>query len=469
MASLMSPQSFAPPLLLPPPDPPPFVLPPDLSTVVFPPEPPDPPDSLYRSSMASPSILQVKFSDLDLKQFQVYNLVASFSLMPSVGTPFASLRSITAVCSSWYQAFHVTCLELWISPPRLSHPLVTPFEGFVSVRGSSISELFAFSWNMPSIISQLSQYKDVMILSIFMLLLPQYEAVLPLFNLRPPLPLYEAAMPWFNLRLPLPQYEVVMISIRLKLLLPHHEAVMSLIKLRLPLPQYEDLLPLSAWILWFLWKSRNLLIFENRDTIAEDSVSKAICAAKEWQAAQLATHSPARARCTPLPLIEDSTNPLPLTEDLSTRIPRTEVQLLPLPPHEVIYCFTDAAWNASTGSCGMGWIFKTQDHRVIHQGSATRLHTPSALAAEALAMKYALIAASRMEFTSIKVSSDSQVLISLLNTETSTNELQGILHDIAFASLSFLSIKFTFVPRNANLLADALAKSVLASLDVLSA
>ncbi|CAL9226453.1 unnamed protein product, partial [Arabidopsis halleri] len=150
----------------------------------------------------------------------------------------------------------------WISPPRLSHPLVTPFEGFVSVRGSSISELFAFSWNMPSIISQLSQYKDVMILSIFMLLLPQYEAVLPLFNLRPPLPQYEAAMPFFNLRLPLPQYEVVMISIRLKLLLPHHEAVMSLIKLRLPLPQYEDLLqklkPRSLCdivsLVWFLEK-----------------------------------------------------------------------------------------------------------------------------------------------------------------------------------------------------------------------
>ncbi|CAE5960393.1 unnamed protein product [Arabidopsis arenosa] len=142
----------------------------------------------------------------------------------------------------------------------------------------------------------------------------------------------------------------------------------------------------------------------------------------------------------------------------STRIPR----------NEAFSCYTDAAWIASSGSCGMGWIFKTQDHRVIHRGSATRLHTPSALAAEALALRSALIAASRMEFTSIKVFSDSQVLISLLNTETTTNELQGILHDIAFFSRSLLSIKFLFVPRKSNMLADALAMSTLSSLTVLA-
>lgn len=98
-------------------------------------------------------------------------------------------------------------------------------------------------------------------------------------------------------------------------------------------------------------------------------------------------------------------------------------------------------------------------------GSAFRRHTPSALAAEALAMKSALTAASRMEVTSINVFSDSQVLISLLNTETSTNELQGILHDIALLCHSFVSCTFSFIPREANVLADVLAKAALASLN----
>ncbi|CAE6000887.1 unnamed protein product [Arabidopsis arenosa] len=159
---------------------------------------------------------------------------------------------------------------------------------------------------------------------------------------------------------------------------------------------------------------------------------------------------------------------LPLIEAPSLSLPLIEAPLHRIPRNEAFSCYTDAAWIASSGSCGMGWIFKTQDHRVIHRGSATRLHTPSALAAEALALRSALIAASRMEFTSIKVFSDSQVLISLLNTETTTNELQGILHDIAFFSRSLLSIKFLFVPRKSNMLADALAMSTLSSLTVLA-
>ncbi|CAE6074157.1 unnamed protein product [Arabidopsis arenosa] len=113
----------------------------------------------------------------------------------------------------------------------------------------------------------------------------------------------------------------------------------------------------------------------------------------------------------------------------------------------------------------MGWIFKIQDHRVIHQGSASRRHTPFALAAEALAMKAALTAASRIEFTSISVFLDSQVLTSLLNTKTAMNELQGILHDIALLCRSFVYCIFSFIPREANLLADMLAKAALVSLN----
>ncbi|KAG7544663.1 Ribonuclease H domain [Arabidopsis suecica] len=159
---------------------------------------------------------------------------------------------------------------------------------------------------------------------------------------------------------------------------------------------------------------------------------------------------------------------LPLIEAPSLSLPLIEAPLHRIPRNEAFSCYTDAAWIASSGSCGMGWIFKTQDHRVIHRGSATRLHTPTALAAKALALRSALIAASRMEFTSIKVFSDSQVLISLLITETTTNELQGILHDIAFFSRSLLSIKFLFVPRKSNMLVDALAMSALSSLTVLA-
>jgi len=222
-------------------------------------------------------------------------------------------------------------------------------------------------------------------------------------------------------------------------------------------------------------------VFDNRSGSEADSLSKAILAAKEWQSAQAVTKVPPPLPLPADPTTETFTTVLPLPK-VSPPLPRTEA-LIPIPltkvlpllprtevhtnvPHaEEVFCFTDAAWIASSSSCGMGWIFKTHDQRVIHRGSSTRLHTPSALAAEALSLREALSAASRMDFNSIKVLSDSKVLISLLTTETTTNELQGILHDIALLRRSFISCSFHFIPRKLNFLADVLAKSALAPLN----
>ncbi|CAA0384381.1 unnamed protein product [Arabidopsis thaliana] len=161
--------------------------------------------------------------------------------------------------------------------------------------------------------------------------------------------------------------------------------------------------------------ARNLLVFENRSITEANTLSKALYVAK------LTCQAPKRG------------------------IPTTiEAAPLSLP------------------------CIETQHQRVIHQGSSSRLHTPSALAAEALAIKSAksaLTAALRMEFTSITVCSDSQVLTSLLNTETTSNELQGILHDITCLCRSLLSFKFCFISRLANVSADATAKEALFSLD----
>ncbi|CAD5327196.1 unnamed protein product [Arabidopsis thaliana] len=190
-----------------------------------------------------------------------------------------------------------------------------------------------------------------------------------------------------------------------------------------------------------------------------NTLSKALCVAK------LTCKAPKRCIPTTLPLIEAAPLSLPCIEVRSTSIPRSEALSLVLPQCEDFTCFTDAAWNTFSGSCGMRWIFKTQHQRVIHQGSSSRLHTPSALAAEAFAFKSALTAALRMEFTSITVCLDSQVLISLFNTETTSNELQGILHDMTCLCRSHLYFKFCFISRLANMSADAIAKETLFSFD----
>lgn len=57
--------------------------------------------------------------------------------------------------------------------------------------------------------------------------------------------------------------------------------------------------------------------------------------------------------------------------------------------------------------------------------------------------------------------SDSQVLISTINSNASSKELKAILHDIASLSDSFESVNFNFVPRLDNVVADSLSKSAL--------
>ncbi|ANM67427.1 transcription repressor, partial [Arabidopsis thaliana] len=235
----------APPLLLPSPNPPPCALPQDLTSLVSPsepPDPPDPPDYLVGASNSFLSILLLRSSDLGSDLVQ--------ALSP-LDLGFA-LRSITAVCSSWYQVFPLACLELWFSIPHLSHPLVTLSKGFVSLKGSNFFEFFTFFWNMPSFILQFPHHEDVMISTSFRLVLPQYEAVMILLKLKLFLPHYEDVLFSIGLRIQLllPQYEVGLILYKLRLLLPHYEDVIQKLWLRA--------IHVIVSLVWFLEISRRI-------------------------------------------------------------------------------------------------------------------------------------------------------------------------------------------------------------------
>lgn len=109
----------------------------------------------------------------------------------------------------------------------------------------------------------------------------------------------------------------------------------------------------------------------------------------------------------------------------------------------------------------MGWLFKDKDGTIVAQGTDMKRYVSYALMAEALVLKSALLAATNLGFLDLRCLSDSSSLISLLTTDSSVTELQGILHDIRVLSSSFLSISFVFTPRLANVSADGLAKSAL--------
>lgn len=96
------------------------------------------------------------------------------------------------------------------------------------------------------------------------------------------------------------------------------------------------------------------------------------------------------------------------------------------------------------------------------QGADAKRYVGSALMAEALALKMALLHANRLQILDLRCFSDSRSLVSLLTSKSSVVEMQGILHDIRMLSSSLNSISFHFTSRLENGCADGLAKSALA-------
>ncbi|KAG2330605.1 hypothetical protein Bca52824_001785 [Brassica carinata] len=172
----------------------------------------------------------------------------------------------------------------------------------------------------------------------------------------------------------------------------------------------------------------NFLIFENRKFLPVEILAKAIKSAQEWIQAQ------------------------PPTRMLAA-IPETTIRL---PPHpQMVTCFTDASWNATTNRAGCGW----------YQGDGLCLLTDvsSPMMGEAMAIRSALLHALEAGFSKICIKFDCQALVASISSKRHPADLYGISRDIEHLSSCFSSISFSFISRNLNSLTDSLAKSVLYS------
>lgn len=99
---------------------------------------------------------------------------------------------------------------------------------------------------------------------------------------------------------------------------------------------------------------------------------------------------------------------------------------------------------------------------LLHESSGQR-HIASALIAEASGLRSAMASALTAGIFTIQFCSDSNLLISLIQSGEDANELKGILDDIRSLIPQFTSISFLFISRSLNVEADALAKLALSS------
>lgn len=194
--------------------------------------------------------------------------------------------------------------------------------------------------------------------------------------------------------------------------------------------------PLYPWIFWVLWTSRNQFIFEDKSFSEAAMMLKAIVNAKEWQSA---TQKPKKSTAS--------------SKDCPPSSTQNQVNATTL--------YSDAAWNSSTCAGGLGWVIKDHLGSTLTQGSSPRSLVPSALVAEALALKEGLSKATLAGIKDIVCLSDSKCLVQLLTGNKSVTALRGILHDICVLSRSFTSISYRFISRVCNAQADELAKLAL--------
>ncbi|CAA7043729.1 unnamed protein product [Microthlaspi erraticum] len=112
----------------------------------------------------------------------------------------------------------------------------------------------------------------------------------------------------------------------------------------------------------------------------------------------------------------------------------------------------------------MGWTFHDSNHLLLQQNAKAQRFIASPLVAEALAIRLALQNALDLGFTCLHVASDSNQTISAINSGIYLSEAYSVLQDISHLASRFHLVMFVFVPRDANVLADSIAKLSLRNL-----
>lgn len=186
-----------------------------------------------------------------------------------------------------------------------------------------------------------------------------------------------------------------------------------------PLPPVGLLTSLAPWLCWNLWKARNKLLFDGISFTCQEILLKAIKDAKEWQEAHLQNL--------------DATSSI-LQDHLRPHDPRDPIIV------SGITCHVDAAWNPVSRTCGIGGIFQGAQRHTTTTINFSCQFISSALMAEAIAVRSAVMDAAASNIRSLTVLSDSQVLIAMLKTKESRPALFGITFDIYHFSNLFDSI-----------------------------
>ncbi|KAM1345849.1 hypothetical protein PS2_034947 [Malus domestica] len=122
---------------------------------------------------------------------------------------------------------------------------------------------------------------------------------------------------------------------------------------------------------------------------------------------------------------------------------------------------TDAAWCKDTLCMGVGWLGRDFAGLLQAAGGSGTGFSHSAAAAEASAIRFALLSCIDHGFDDIIIESDASTIIMMLKKEILVDfSMECILDDIEILAQKLRSVSFAFVPREGNRAAHSVAKYV---------
>lgn len=130
-------------------------------------------------------------------------------------------------------------------------------------------------------------------------------------------------------------------------------------------------------------------------------------------------------------------------------------------PADTDTCNSDAAWRKESSKAGLSWIFDYSSQLLASSGCKTQDRVSSALMAEGLAVREALLHAKQIGINKIWLRSDYLSLVKAINSVSKPMNLYGILSDIESLYASFNFCCIFFVQREENGPADKLSKACL--------
>ncbi|XP_057445027.1 uncharacterized protein LOC130737292 [Lotus japonicus] len=197
----------------------------------------------------------------------------------------------------------------------------------------------------------------------------------------------------------------------------------------------EEDFAIFSLTLWAIWKGRNRVIFQHEAPNTEATIRQL----------SLLIHN------------LSNTKPVIIKERMSSDRSTFNDRPWRPPLPRMLKLNVDASWKASSPLCSIG-IAVRDEAGLLVAGSASKAFSHSALMAEALAFREAIILAHNMGWSEIEVESDCLPLVEACRDGKGQGEIHSIVADILNLRRHFQWCGFSWIPRNSNKVAHEIAK-----------